>query len=118
MGIEEDVGTQGILLYFDENGKFWGRSYHFKDGKERGGPGSNFYDGKYVILQNFRIIFDSVVVTEVNTPPGSRFYDFAYNIRNLSKFKLEVNDLWLDYDNSTKAFHFVAIFIKQTKQPD
>ncbi|NOX38368.1 MAG: hypothetical protein GXO78_12620 [Calditrichaeota bacterium] len=113
MGIEEDVGTQGILLYFNENGKFWGRSYNFKDGKERGGPGSNFYNGKYVLLKNFRILFDSVTVTEVNAPSGSRFYDFAYNIRKINKFKIEGNDLWLYYDNPTKAFHFVASSIKQ-----
>ncbi|NOX38369.1 MAG: META domain-containing protein [Calditrichaeota bacterium] len=105
LGTKQDIGTQGIVMNFYENGKIRGKAYNLGD--YVGGP--NRFEGNYELMGNFTIRFDSVGTTKMYTPPGTRYWEFLDILYyKVDSFKIEENKLWLYYDNRTKALFFVA----------
>lgn len=99
------IGSQGVLLYFKEDSFFGGRSY---DLKEKGG--NNSYAGIFKIVSDSSIFLDSLWTTEINPSPGSRYFEYIYALPRdkATPYKIKGNELWIFYDNNTKAFRFEA----------
>ena len=102
------IGSQGVLLYFNEDSTISGRSYNLDVGKSVGGSGSNSYRGTFRIASDSSISFDSLWTTEVNPPPGSRYVEYIYALHKETSYKTKGNEPWIFYHDNSKAFRFKA----------
>ncbi|MFQ5707868.1 MAG: META domain-containing protein [bacterium] len=102
---ESDIGSQGMILVFTNDGRLEGRARTIKG--DLSVPG-NSYGGVYEVGSDGSLSIEITHTTELGLPAGSRYEEYLQTLRNASAYEIEGNRLRIFYDDQTKALNFKA----------
>lgn len=102
---ESDIGSQGAILVFTNDGRMEGKSRTIKG--DLAVPG-NSYGGVYELGLDDSLSIKQTYTTQVGLPTGSKYTEYFQALRNASVYKIEGNRLRIFYDSRTKALNFKA----------
>jgi hypothetical protein len=102
-GEKSDVGSQGMILIFTEDGHVEGEAYRIYGDPDV--PG-NSYRGTYEVGPDDTLSIDIIGSTYVGLPPESRFDEYILALKNTSAYEIKGDKLRIFYDERTKALNF------------
>jgi hypothetical protein len=105
VGKKSNIGSQGMLLFFEDDTTFKGRSYTIKGDLSM--PGNSYF-GIYKVGTEGSLSMGGLGTTQVGLPSGSRYDEYLGALHNASSYKIDGKKLRIFYNNKKKALEFKA----------